>query len=731
MKNKRVWNVRELSGMTLRMKLLSGFTCMLILFLGTALYNLFQVQEIKTQLNLQNNKVELKLMALELKEMVQELNIIASGLEISKKVEYIPIYNEKRKLYDVMIKRIGDTATTPEQAKWRSQLIALTVDYTNTFDVAAKLIQEKSLPPADLDKNMEYLYNESQKLMGDIFTNVDQFYVTYSRDAELAVAETESSLDRTVTVMLIASLLVVVFSAAIATVLIRSFVSPIRRLQQAVQSIAEGDLRYKINSRSQDELGALSRSFDHMIDQVRSMLANTQAIASYLSEHSYTFHGFSRSTAAANADIIRAIDEISSGADQQASHSEQSSYIIAELEKEIETISAFSQTVQSRSREAAFNTHTGSASMEALKQATGASQSVFENVFHEMESLSSRSSQISKIVNTISDISHQTHVLAINAAIEAARAGIHGRGFSVIAEEVRQLSSQTGESSKMISSIIRALLDQIGGLELLLSDARASFDQQNGKMSESMDAFRQIRGSMDELSGQIDLIQEQIASTKSKNGLLVESVQYVAAIAQETAAGVEEVSAASAQQDTAIHQIASQADDILSLSQQLFEEISRFRIGEGEELALSAGDANASGGQSISTAISPGGGENLPGEAKEHVKDEAPVRSTAEAERDAAKGTAGGQEQGEAMAADGNGAKRNATESGERVTGQAEPVAAGAAGTAKRRRPSQTVTAAPAEAAASGARSEAAVRSLTDTRQEREEAKLAAAGTAK
>ncbi|MCR8630928.1 methyl-accepting chemotaxis protein [Paenibacillus radicis (ex Xue et al. 2023)] len=571
--------------MTLRMKLLLGFSGMLILFLAVALYNLQQVHDIKEHLNQQNDKVELKLMALELKEMVQELNIIASGLEISKKIEYIPKYNEKRKIYDGMIKRIGETATTPEQAKWRSKLISLTGDYTNTFDVAAKLIQENNLPPKDLDTNMEYLYNESQKLMGDIFINVDQFYVAYSHDAELAVASTQDLLNSTVTVMLIASVFVIFFSIAIALLLIRSFISPIKRLQQAVQSIAAGDLRFKINSSSKDELGALSSSFDQMIDQVRSMLANTQGIASYLSEHSNTFRSFSGSTAAANADILRAIKEISNGADQQASQSEQSSYIIAELEQEIIIISEFIQIVQNRSREAAFNTHAGSTSMEALKLASGTSEAILEKVYRAMEGLSSSTTQINKIVNTISDISHQTNVLAINAAIEAARAGVHGRGFSVIAEEVRHLSAQTNESSKMISSIISSLLAQTKDLESYFGDARKSFDQQNSKMGESMEAFGQIRGSMDELSVQIDHIQQQITQAKSKNGQLVESVQYVAAIAQETAAGVEEVSAAASQQDSAIHQIAAQADDILMLSQKLFEEINKFQIGDLDEMS--------------------------------------------------------------------------------------------------------------------------------------------------
>lgn len=553
---------------------------MLILFLGVAGYNLQQINNMKAQLQQQNEKVDLKLMALELKEMVQELNIIASGLEISKKTEYIPKYNEKRKIFDDMIKRIGDTATTPEQVKWRSQLISLTVDYTNTFDVAAKLIQENQLSKTDLDRNMEYLYNESQKYMGEIFTNVDQFYIAYSQDAEVAVAATQTMLHQTVLVMIAASVLVLISSAVIAYLLVRSFIRPIQQLQQAVRRIASGDLRSRIDSSAQDELGALSRDFDHMTSQVRAMLWNTRTIASALAEHSHAFHSFSGSTAAANADIVRAIHEISAGADQQAMHSEQSASIMTELEHELEIVSAFTQTMQTKSQEAASNTRTGSASMEALKEASSLSRQVLDKVYEAMESLSASTGQIHKIVNTITDISQQTNVLALNAAIEAARAGVHGRGFSVIAEEVRQLSLQTNQSSHSISAIIRSLQQQTKVLESSLGEARASFSQQEGKMDDSLESFRHIRESMDELSSHIEQINAQIASAKDRNNLLVESVQFVASIAQETAAGVEEVNSTSIQQDAAIRQIASQADDILGWSQQLFREMNRFQIGE-------------------------------------------------------------------------------------------------------------------------------------------------------
>jgi methyl-accepting chemotaxis protein len=570
--------------MTMRLKLIASFSGVLLIFLSVALFNLNQVNQIKNHMTDQNDKVELKVLALELKNMVQEMNIIASGLEISKKPEYIEKYNAKRKPYNDFIQKIGDTASTTDQKKWRSQLIQLSVDYINNFDSAAKMVQDPNLKPTDLQINLLYLYNESQDLKDKIFDLVDKFYVTYADSAEQAIAQSTKALNESSKVMLIAFAIVVIVTIIIAFLIISSFTRPIKILQNAVSLIAAGDLSHTINSKSNDELGMLSNSFDHMIIQVRQMLSATMQIASSLSEHSHEFHRFSKLTASANTDILKAITEISTGADEQAMKTEQSSIIIAELEAEIRDISAYTYEMKRSSEEAASGTLQGTASVRALKSSSDQSQAVLQKVDAAMLSLSDSSKQIGAIIHSITEISTQTNVLALNAAIEAARAGAHGRGFSVIADEVRQLSQQTNDSSKTIGGIIQALQKQIKELQSSLIEARESAVTQNHRVADTLGSFEGIEQSMKGIIGQIEQIHVKIEQVQSKNDRLVNSVQFVAAIAQETAAGVEEVSSTSIQQDASIRRIAEESDDILELAQQLFAEISKFQISETAEM---------------------------------------------------------------------------------------------------------------------------------------------------
>jgi methyl-accepting chemotaxis protein len=380
--------------------------------------------------------------------------------------------------------------------------------------------------------------------------------------------------------MLVASAFVFFLTLIIGFLIITSFTRPISILQKAVARIAAGDLTHTINSTAKDELGQLSNSFDQMIKQVRLMLGATKGIASSLSAHSHEFHRFSQLTASANTDILKAIHEISTGADEQAMKTESSSLLIAELEAEIRDISAYTTEMKRSSDEAAVGTQQGTASVQALQESTAQSQIMLQKVDAAMLTLSASSKQIGAIVRSIMDISTQTNVLALNAAIEAARAGVHGRGFSVIADEVRELSLQTNGSSKTISGIIGTLQAQIQELQLSLVDARESALTQSSHVEETFGSFSRIEQSTLVIREQIGQIHQKIAYAQSKNDHLVDSVQFVAAIAQETAAGVEEVNSTSIQQDASIRRIAEESDDILELAQQLFAEISKFQIVE-------------------------------------------------------------------------------------------------------------------------------------------------------
>ncbi|MFF2158049.1 methyl-accepting chemotaxis protein [Paenibacillus chitinolyticus] len=565
---------------TMKRKLIASFGVLILLFVAMAFFLVHQISKINSQIALQNERVAMKTTALELKETVQELSIIASGLELSKDPSYIESYERTRKVYSRLLDTIKETARTEEEKAWRGGLIVASADYINNFDAAAKLVQEKKVSPKEMELSMLHYYGEGQTLRETIFKLVDKFYVAFSADAQAAVDDSQKVIAQTVTVTIAAAVLVLLASAVVAVLLIRSFLIPVRKLQEAVARMASGDLRHEIGSRTQDELGELSRSFDRMTAQVRGMLEHTSGIATALAGQSVTFRRVSTDTAAANADIVQAMSAIAHGAFEQAADSEHASTSVAGLESETREIAEYAAVMSQASREAAEVTVQGSRSVNSLEEASSATRRVLGQVQEAMATLASDSRRIGAILDAITEIASRTHLLALNAAIEAAAAGSSGRGFAVIAAEVRQLAQQSSDEARRAAGTIASVESRMLEMQARVTDARRHADAQELTVRESLGSFEAIERAMEVVTNQIQFVNGRIERSLHSSAQLVGTIRHMAEIAEQTSAGVQEVTSASTENDASIRSIAVQADEMNGLAESLYREINKFKIGE-------------------------------------------------------------------------------------------------------------------------------------------------------
>ncbi|TMV48321.1 methyl-accepting chemotaxis protein [Paenibacillus mesophilus] len=558
-------------------KLTLGFAVVSLVFAAAALINLVQVRGMNEQLSRQNEKVEMKLMALELKVLVQELKDISSGLMISRDEKYTDKFMEKRPAFQEMVRSVGETATTDNQRLWRSQMIMAQTEFLDLFDRAVSVIRNKSWTEVDIQKNTESLYKETQVQRDIIFDLVDKFYVDYSKDAEAAVKATTDHMTGAVAVLLLAAASVLIITVIVSIMLIRSFTKPLRRMQHAMGLIGDGDLRHRIDSTSPDEFGQLGRSFDRMMDNVADMLTRLRDIGTELNERSAVFKQFARSTAAANADILKAFGEIAGGADQQAAFSEKSASLVSGLGQEVEHIARSADEMIRFGGMADEQAKRGAETVAELEGAAEQSNVMLHQAEAAVEAFLKDAVQIGKIVHAITEIANQTNVLALNASIEAARAGTHGKGFLVIADEVRMLSEQSKSAAKSIAELVGSLQTQMAGVRDSMTVAGEAAATQGAKVSDTLAAFRTIGQSIADLYGQTDHIHARVKLAEESNTTLIDAIQHMAAIAEETAAGVEEVNSTSIEQNESVRQIAEQAEAMHEIAESLFAEIGKFK----------------------------------------------------------------------------------------------------------------------------------------------------------
>ncbi|WP_219834963.1 methyl-accepting chemotaxis protein [Paenibacillus sp. R14(2021)] len=568
---------RNVVYLSMKWKLILSFAAIALLFAGTALYQGNKTKLVEVSMETQKAEMENRITVAKITQLLQEMNGLETNLAKSSDLEAVDPFAEKKKQLFAEMALITFAADTDSYQKLQG-LQSQGKAYTAYFDGLVDTMNDVDLDPmAALDK-IDELHTKAIALNQTMLKDNEQLYTAAADNAEQAQSHSFALLNQTMSISVYAAVFVFIFTIVVAFLLIRSFLLPVNKLQSALRKIADGDLRHQINSSSNDELGRLSHHFDHMVNRVRDMLQQTLAVASSLSAYSRSFQQSSSITANSNQDIVKTIQEISVGAEQQAGQTEQSAGLIQELNQEIHAITAYTEAMLTTSNEANQNTRKGAAAVTELKRASEFSRDSIGKVYEALSRLTELSNQISKITNSITEVSNQTNVLALNAAIEAARAGTYGKGFAVISDEVRKLSEQTKESSVHIGIMIGELHSGMETFQTHMLETKASLEEQDHKVSETLFSFTVIDQSIQEISRQIGQIHHKADTTQARNATLAEAVQNVASIAEETAAAVQEVNASSLHQDGAIRDIARQAVDINELSQRLYQEISAFKI---------------------------------------------------------------------------------------------------------------------------------------------------------
>ncbi len=335
-----------------------------------------------------------------------------------------------------------------------------------------------------------------------------------------------------ITILVIAVLVALLCAFLIS----RSITRPLSGMLTMLKDIAqgEGDLTKRLDASAQDELGEVSRWFNQFIEKLNSIIGQVALTTSQV--------------AAGGSQVHTASVQMATGAEQMASQSG--------------TIATASEEMAATSGDIARNCGSAAeASQQANQMAVAGSQVVeatvaimnqisdrVKSTSVTIQSLGTRSDQIGEIIGTIEDIADQTNLLALNAAIEAARAGEQGRGFAVVADEVRALAERTTRATKEIGEMIKAIQSETGTAVTAMDESVRKVEQGRTEAAKSGEAIQSVLQQINEVSMQVNQIataaEEQTATTSeiSRNMLeITDVVQHTARGAHESAAAATEL----------------------------------------------------------------------------------------------------------------------------------------------------------------------------------------------
>lgn len=387
-------------------------------------------------------------------------------------------------------------------------------------------------------------------------------------------AEARSVLNKTLLVIGIALLL----GTAVIYLIVLSITRPLKKLVNASEKISQGDLDQRIDVKSQDELGQLGDSFNAMADSLRVVLAEVKGTADQLAVSSQQMTASTEQTGRAAEQITSVMQELTIGAENQARNTEESAKSMNEMSIGIEQIADNSESVSIASLQASENALEGNKKIQmAIQQMESINQAV-HGIEETIKGLGDRSSEIGQIVEVITSIADQTNLLALNAAIEAARAGEHGRGFAVVADEVRKLAEQSSQSAQQISQLIVAIQGETNHAIQVMQTGTKETVAGIGTVNAAGESFEQIRQSIDEVTSRVQEVQAAIEQMSAGAKQVVASIETITEAANNTSSGTQTVAATTEEQMAAMQEITASASSLTKMAEHLQRLVGKFRV---------------------------------------------------------------------------------------------------------------------------------------------------------
>lgn len=413
------------------------------------------------------------------------------------------------------------------------------------------------------------IYNSgSNEPVGMVFTGMSQ---------EEAEASIHNILFMLLRIILVTILLFVILAWIIASRIVKG----VRTSVEVLGEVANGNLTVTINEKSlkrRDEIG-------EMLAAVAKVKGNLVYLIGQIAEKSRQVHDESQmlsEKAAGSKDRIthveRAASEIASGTGLQAEETQKAAENVIRMGSMVEEAGREVDSLTVNSSQMKENGETATTALQELNAINGKVTDKIGIIYNQTNTTNESALKIKEAVNIIEAIADETNLLSLNASIEAARAGDEGRGFSIVAAQIKKLAEQSDESAKVIEAIVRSLIKDSEQAVETMNEMKAMMEIQNEKVSRTGEDFNEVKAGIDRSITGIQTIEELTRRLDETREKVIEGMQNLTAIAEENAASTQETSAAVTEVSANVGNITESAKKLKGIADDLNKSIELFKL---------------------------------------------------------------------------------------------------------------------------------------------------------